>query len=70
MFIGIITLIGSITASMLLTTGILAGISLNPKVVKWYSRKLMGLMGDVAEEMSKDIGDMAAKLDSVKQDKA
>lgn len=64
MLVGIITLVMALTLSYVLFVGIVLGLSLNKRFVKWYTRRAIGLMGDVMEDMPKALGDLMEKLDS------
>lgn len=67
MLVGIITLVLSLTASYMIFVGIVLGLSVNKKFVKWYTKKMLGIMGDVMADLPKDLGDMMQKLESLEE---
>jgi len=68
MLVGIITLVGAMVLSYLLIGGIVLSLSLNKRFVRWYSKKAIGLVGDIMGSMTKDMSEMMQKLDSVEQE--
>lgn len=67
MLVGIITLVLALTASYMIFVGIVLGLSVNKKFVKWYTKKVLGIMGDVMVDLPKDLGDMMQKLESLEE---
>ena len=69
MFVGIITLVGSIAGGMLLAYGILAAISLNPKVVNWYTKRAMKQLSRVVADFERVTGDLETEMKQFQEGK-
>lgn len=67
MLIGIVTLVLALTLSYTLFVCIVLALSLNKRFVKWYTKRAIELMGDVAVDIPKALGDLMEKLDSLEE---
>ena len=63
MLVGILTLVGAMVLSYVVIGGIVLTLSLNKRFVRWYSKKAVGLVGEVMDELSTYTVEMIHKLE-------